>query len=249
MQCQFIYINPRPTEQSLVELYSDHAVNPYFEDDYEPFEYERAVLFKIMREIQRYIPTGEFLEVGCGRGDFLRIAHMHGFSVTGCDISASKENIAPGVAFYQGTLKEAALPKASFDIVVIRNILEHLFDPNQEIREIWRVLKPGGYVYVKLPNGAFEHGLRCRLFFGQKQRFHPPYHLNHFDATSLRRLLANAHFEFVSWYLEQPTWRANWKVNVKKQLGYRAIQIPYLLSGRKLFPKPLLTCIAKKKAS
>lgn len=48
----------------------------------------------------------------------------------------------------------------SFDVVIAMMILEHLFDPFHSFKEIARICKPGGYIFVNLPNIA---SLRCRL--------------------------------------------------------------------------------------
>jgi SAM-dependent methyltransferase len=243
--CNFIFVNPRPTEEGLLRLYSDQQTNPFLEEQFEAFEYEMPVLVRIIRKIQQYVPAGELLEVGCGRGDFLRVARMREFSVTGCDIFGGRKPVADGVTFYDGSLKDAKLQDSFFDVVVVRNILEHLFDPNIEIREIKRVLKPNGYLYIKVPNVEFEHGLRCRLMYHRKYHFDPPYHLNYFSPASLHRFLAQAQFDFLTWCIEKPTHHSKWTKHLVRQAGHRFIQLSYSLSGKKIFPKPLLACLSR----
>ena len=245
--CNFIFVNPRPTEDCLLKFYSNRTINPSFKSHYEPLEYELPILSKLVRTIQDYTLTGELLEVGCGRGDFLRVAQANGFSATGVDIFGEQKPAVDGVAFYDGPLKKASLPDNFFDVVVTRNLFEHLFDPNAEIKEVGRILKPNGYLFLKVPNVAFEHGLQCRLVFGRAHNLDPPHHLNYFSPTSLQAFLKTAKFEFVSWYLEQPTLYSNRSLNLKRQIGYRLIQTLFVLSGGRIFPKLVLSCIAKKK--
>jgi SAM-dependent methyltransferase len=244
--CSFIFVNPRPTEEALLRLYSNQETNPFLEEHFEAFDYELPVLVKLLQKIQKYLPAGELLEVGCGRGDFLRLAQTHGFSVTGCDIFGGRKPVIDGASFYDGTLKDAKFYDHSFDIVVVRNILEHLFNPNVELREIMRVLKPGGYLYIKVPNVEFEHGFRCRLLYRRKHHFEPPYHLNYFSPMSLYRFLTNAQFDFLTWILEEPTRHPKWTKNLLRKTGYRLIQASYLLSSGKIFPKPVLACLSTK---
>jgi SAM-dependent methyltransferase len=243
--CDFIFVNPRPTEEGLLQLYANQQTNPFLKEDFEPFESELPVLTKVIRQIQRYLPTGALLEVGCGRGDFLRVARMNGFSVTGCDIFGGRKPVVDDITFYDGTLRDAKFHDHSFDIVVVRNILEHLFDPNSEIKEIKRILKPNGYLYIKVPNVEFEHGFRCRLMYRRKYHFDPPYHLNYFSPTSLPRFLTNARFDFLTWCLEEPTRHRKWTKNLLRKTGHRFIQASYLLSGGQMFPKPLLACLTR----
>jgi SAM-dependent methyltransferase len=243
--CGFLFVNPRPTEEGLLRLYSNQKTNPFLKGHFEAFEYELPVLVKIIRKIQKYIPAGELLEVGCGRGDFLRVARARGFSVTGCDIFGGRKPVADGITFHDGALKDAKFRDDFFDVVVVRNILEHLFDPNIEINEIKRVLKPQGYLYIKVPNVEFEHGLRCRLMYHREYHFDPPYHLNYFSPTSLCRFLTKARFDFFTWCIEEPTVHPKWFKHLLRQTGHRLIQISHFLSGGKIFPKPVLACLSK----
>jgi SAM-dependent methyltransferase len=244
--CGFVFVNPRPTEESLAGLYSSLEQNPYASDAYEPLEYERPVLLKILQEIQKYVSSGRLLEVGCARGDFLRIAKALGFSVAGCDIFGGSKPVLDGAVFYDGPLKVAKLPANTYDLVVIRNTLEHLFDPRSELEEIRRILKPSGYIYWKVPNIHFERGLPCRLVFGKANAFEAPYHLNHFSPRTLKLLLKRTGLEFVSWYVEQPTLRPERKANLLRQTGYRITQTMRLLTAGLLFPKILLSGVAQK---
>jgi len=244
--CGFVFVNPRPPEQILASLYSSPEQNPYASDDYEPFELERPVLIKILKELQKYVRSGRMLEVGCGRGDFLRVAKTTGFAVAGCDIFQGSPPDVSGAVLYNGPLKTAALLENSYDLVVIRNTLEHLFDPRSELEEIRKILKPGGYLYLKVPNVRFEHGLLCRLVFGKPDTFEAPYHLNHFSPRTLKRLLNSTGLQWVSWYLEQPTLRPEWNKNLFRQAGYKASQAMQNLTAGLVFPKILLSVIAQK---
>jgi SAM-dependent methyltransferase len=244
--CHFIFVNPRPTEECLLKLYSNKEINRAFKAHHEPVEYELPVLSKLIWNIQNVVPGGELLEVGCGRGDFLRVAQAHGFSVTGCDMFGEQQPVFEGISFREGPLTSAKFPDNAFDVVVMRNLLEHLFDPNVEINEIRRILKPNGYVFLKVPNVMFEHGFRCRLTFGREHNLDPPHHLNYFSPSSLKAFLRKSHLKFVSWYLEQPTFYSRRTLNLKRQVGYRIIQTLFFLSGGRMFPKIVLSCIAKK---
>jgi SAM-dependent methyltransferase len=246
LACGFVFVNPRPIEASLLRLYTDPGENPFFAETYEQLEFESAVLLKVVRTIQTRVRRGDLLEVGCGRGDFLRVAQARGFSVTGCDFFGGKAPELAGAWFHEGTLTQARFREHAFDVVVVRNMLEHVFDPNREIAEIRRVLQPYGYLYLKVPNVRFEYGPGCRLVFGKRHAFEAPYHLNHFAPKTLTRFLHKAGFEVVAWSLEQPTPSPRWGVNVARQAGYRAIRCISQLTGGRMFPKILLCCLAQK---
>lgn len=247
--CGFVFVNPRPTPQSVARLYSEPGQNPYAREGHEPLEYESPTLFRIIREIQRYARGGKLLEVGCGRGDLLRLAQGRGFSVTGCDFFGGQKPQLTGAVFCDGALSEVDLPDDTFDVAVSRNTLEHVFDPRRELEEIRRVLKPGGYLYLKVPNVQFEYGPGCRLLFQREHVLEPPFHLSHFSPRSLRHVLGETGFDFIGWRVEQPTLRPQWKANLKRQAGYHVIRTMRFLSGGTLFPKVVLACFARKSGS
>jgi SAM-dependent methyltransferase len=245
--CGFVFVNPRPSKQCLAGLYASLEQNKYAGESYEPFEYEFPVLDKILRYVQRYVSSGQLVEVGCGRGDFLKLAVERGFTAQGCDLFGDPEPSIGGITFYNGSLEAAKVSSNSVDLVVIRNTLEHLFDPKRELEEIHRILRPGAYMYVKVPNFHFEQGIGCKLVFGKENAFEAPYHLNHFTPASLKSLIDKTGFKFIEWYVEQPSLRPQWKTNLLRQSGYRIAQgLNYLTAGR-LFPKILLSCLAQKK--
>jgi SAM-dependent methyltransferase len=243
--CRFVFVNPRPALDNLVALYAGAKTNPFFSEAFENTASELPALKTVLRKIRRYVPTGRLLEVGCGRGDFLMLARTAGFSVTGCDFFGA-HNRPDGIASFDGTLSQAQLTNNSFDIVVIRNVLEHVFDPNVELNEIRRILKSGAYLYVKVPNVAFEHGLGCRLVFGREHDFDPPFHLNHFSSASLIALLQKAGFQFVSWSLERPTLYPLGLRHLVRQSGYKLIEAAFFLTHGRAFPRIVLSCVARK---
>ncbi|MGH7793418.1 MAG: hypothetical protein ACREQ2_00730 [Candidatus Binatia bacterium] len=115
-----------------------------------------------------------------------------------------------------------------------------------DLSEIRRILNPRGYLYVKVPNIVFEHGLGCRLVFGREHDFDPPFHLNHFSQASLIAVLEKAGFQFISWCLERPTLYPRGVKNFIRQSGYRLTQIASFVTGARAFPKIVLSCVARK---
>jgi SAM-dependent methyltransferase len=243
--CGFLFVNPRPTPEGLSELYRDRETNKFFSEGYEPPELEAPVLAKVFDTIQRYVRSGAMLEIGCGRGDLLALAGSRGFQPTGVDFFDGKPPATPGVRFFDGPLAAAKFPNASFDVVVIRNVLEHLFDPRQEVAEAFRLLKPGGALYAKVPNAMAGEGPFYRRFVAPRYPFAPPYHLSHFSPESMRRLLTNAGFQFVRWSVEQPTIVRSARKNLVRQAAYRVLNLLNTLSGGR-FPQITIACIVKK---
>ena len=90
---------------------------------------------------------GRILEVGCGRGRFLRAlqARFPEADLTGCDFAPELlADLPPGISSLRAGMLALPLPDASFDGVYMVEALEHALVPETAIRELCRVIRPGG---------------------------------------------------------------------------------------------------------
>jgi len=99
------------------------------------------------------------LDLGCGNGEVsVALAELLGATVVCSDISsvAVEQCVARGLEAHQVELGAAPLPfdDASFDLVFMTEVLEHLVYPDRALAEINRILRPGGYLLVSTPNLA-----------------------------------------------------------------------------------------------
>jgi SAM-dependent methyltransferase len=135
--------------------------------------------------------AGRALDVGCGNGNHLRRLAALGFRARGLDVSPRAVALcrAAGLDVDEGTLEDARLPAASFDLVVASHVLEHLRDPRAFLAEAARVLAPGGVLVVKTPNAD---ALARRRFGACWYANDPPRHLFVFSGGMLDRLAADA---------------------------------------------------------
>lgn len=149
---------------------------------------------RVLDELAAVTGPGRMLDVGCGTGDFLLAARARGWHVAGVEVSPDAAEVARrrDLAVSVGTLGEAALPEASFDCVVLLDVIEHLPGPVAELREIRRILRPGGVVVVETPNWR---SLYRRILRHRWAALQPRIHLLYFDETALRRALVEAGFE------------------------------------------------------
>ena len=133
--------------------------------------------------IERYVPlTGKrVLDLGCGVGEYVRAFARRGARPLGSDVAtarlveASKRVASTGTEGVQGFLAAAgeALPfrDASMDVIVLNEVIEHVADDRATLREIARVLTPGGTCVLYAPNRLYPfetHGIywRGRYIFG-----------------------------------------------------------------------------------
>jgi SAM-dependent methyltransferase len=95
----------------------------------------------------------QLLDVGAGGGEFLYLADRVGFNVLGIEPNEGYSEFAResyGVRVETSMLDY--VDEASTDLVTLFHVLEHMSDPTAAIQRIWRVLRPGGSLFVEVPN-------------------------------------------------------------------------------------------------
>jgi len=132
---------------------------------------------------------GRVLDVGCGRGLLLAQLQKLGWDVVGTELSegsASYPREVLGLPVQVGDLADQHFPSGHFDAVVMWHVLEHVIDPAATMREVNRLLRPGGIFLIGVPNFA---SLEARVSGDKWFHLDVPRHLNHFTPHSLRRAL------------------------------------------------------------
>lgn len=141
------------------------------------------------------IPGGRLLEIGSGSGQQLKIMCELGWGAEGVDRDpdAKKNAESKGMKVNLGELGEQHFPDNYFDAVISNHVIEHVYEPENLMREVHRILKPGGRMVFITPNiGSFGH----RVFKNADLMFmDSPRHLYVFTAPSLKRLAVQAGFD------------------------------------------------------
>jgi SAM-dependent methyltransferase len=89
---------------------------------------------------------------------------------------------------------DAPFPASSFNVITGFHVLEHVHQPKEVIGKLWEWLKPGGVLYLQVPN---IESLDARIFQSYWYGLELPRHLFHFSPVSLRRLIASFGFDEV----------------------------------------------------
>lgn len=93
------------------------------------------------------------LDVSCKRGEILKALKERGFAVQGTQFAPDAPNV-DGIPIDRGVdvMKGLPYPDASFDVVTLVEVIEHLENHRAALTEVARVLKPGGILVLTTPN-------------------------------------------------------------------------------------------------
>lgn len=147
---------------------------------------------RVRRINKRTARKDRMLDIGSALGDSLVEAKKLGWKdVYGVELSeyAAKESQKRGLNIKIGTLYSAKFPSNFFDAVTLQDVIEHVKDPFKEMKEIYRILKPGGIVFVVTPD---VDGIWSKLLGPFWYHYKPGEHIMYFSQKTLGRLLLDA---------------------------------------------------------
>jgi len=192
--CGLVYVNPRAFRVEEDDYFKGVYLSTIERDG--QIETCIASLYSdILYNLSNRVPMGKLLDVGCAMGHFMGFAKRYGWEVEGVEASPYAAQYATehfgAKAHAVSVLKDANLPKDFYNACVLVEVVEHLPDPRATIDEVWRVLEPGGVVYLTTPNFSCY---RSMLLREEWDPIIPVGHLYYFDSDSLGNLLTAAGF-------------------------------------------------------
>jgi len=145
----------------------------------------------------------QYLDVGAGEGKGLIEALNRGWEATGLDIVDNRMDDAklPKVKFIKSTLLESNLEKNYYDFIYVDSVIEHVLNPLEYLSRIKDILKPGGVLYIGVPNeDCLFNSIRKLVFSLTGKRlesekikpFDVPYHVIGFNKKSLTYIFNKA---------------------------------------------------------
>ena len=186
--CTHGFMNPQPSWEELA---------PYYASSYDAYDpghgsladdettVERARAEGKLRHIP--LPTHKrLLDVGCGAGFFLRVAGKLGALGEGVEPSVYGAERArqSGLKVFRGTLEEYAARghTGSFDVITANHVIEHVPRPVETLSIMKKLLAPGGYIWIAVPNAACLISRKLRGYWHSADL---PYHLMQFSPSSI----------------------------------------------------------------
>lgn len=196
--CGLVYVTPRPTEQSLAMLYSkDYFAYKKLDTNIE--QTLDALIEKAAKSIiWSFISSNHkrFLEIGCAEGSYVKVAQSRGMEAKGIEVSDWAAAIARDmlhVTVYTGTL-EMNLEKlsiGSFDVIYMGDVIEHVHNPFELLKQVNSLLSSNGILIMNTPN---INSLSLKLLRENWRVISPERHLYYFSLRTMKNLLASAGF-------------------------------------------------------
>jgi 2-polyprenyl-3-methyl-5-hydroxy-6-metoxy-1,4-benzoquinol methylase len=190
--CRLVFHCQFTDEAELREYYDD-----YYDGENLAFSPITDTRFgELLRSFESYRQGNHILDVGCGSGHFLKVAIEVGWKAYGTEIASSAfEQLSRlGINSFCGKLESASYASGFFDVVYCSEVIEHLVDPVTLLREIGRIVRRGGMLYLTTPN--FDS--LSRRLLGSKWRVIGKEHICYFTPGSLSRSIREAGFHQVA---------------------------------------------------
>ena len=148
--------------------------------------------------LARHTNPGRLLSIGCYDGVELLLAERNGWNPEGYDVDRATMNLLReqvDFPIYSGDFFELGIPSDTYDCVFMDQVLEHPKNPQDYLNEVWRILRPGGVLYIGCPNikslsNRFKTVLgKWHLKKKRGKHYDMFHHLFFYDPRTLTRIL------------------------------------------------------------
>lgn len=200
LDCDHLFTDFKPTPEMVDQIYSDDY---FFKGGagYDDYTLEKDMLIKrgeyYAGKINKFMSAGEVLDVGAAAGFLLKGFENKGWKGTGIEpnnyMVEYGKNIV-GVNIRKGTIETIEL-EYKFDLVILVQVVAHIYDLQNSIDKIYNLLKPDGKVLIE----TWDKGsITARIFGKNWHEYSPPSTLNYFSKKTLTQLMSQHNFSEVA---------------------------------------------------
>lgn len=199
--CGLIYLNPRPAISEFDRIYPSnyHAFN-FSKKRYGLVYKIRSWLEakRVLNFCKELAGDARIVDVGCGDGFHLNLIREYGhksWAVEGIDLDQQAIKMArkSGLVVYYGSVESIDLQSEIYDLAFMIQTIEHVEKPNEVLKGIYRILKPGGKLVIVTDNtDSLDFKFSQKRYWGG---YHFPRHWNLFNKYSLGKLAQESGFQ------------------------------------------------------
>jgi 2-polyprenyl-3-methyl-5-hydroxy-6-metoxy-1,4-benzoquinol methylase len=199
--CGFRFTNPRPSSEELSSFYESKEYISHSNE-------KRGILNKVYQSVRKYTIAGKFkiinqhkkpgniLDIGCGTGEFLHYMQSKSWNVTGIEPGENARRYA--IRNYKLNVQPesylSSLPPASFDVITLWHVLEHVPLLRERMKDVHSLLKNDGLLIVAVPDcSSWDAG-----YYGEFwAAWDLPRHLYHFTKSTMLKLAEVSSFNLI----------------------------------------------------
>lgn len=211
--CDVNFANPQPKPEDIQDHYGV-APDQYWKPEY--FKIPENYMKDIISWINNNKPLNSnsvILDIGAGIGKRTKTLQNMGYKVYGIEPSKTFHKMAidkmgiEASSYICSTIENSNFQENMFDVVIFAAVLEHLYEPKAVIGKIMKWIKPGGILFIEVPNSKWliskivnlTYKLRGRDYVTNLSPMHSPYHLFEFSHRSFESLSREGDFKIADY--------------------------------------------------
>lgn len=215
-KCSVVHQVVKMSEQQYFDFYKNEYHGDFqtkigLKEYKERYDHDKHIAQMRFEKYDFHIPArGKLLDIGASNGAFVDYARndLH-YDAYGVDFTEHEW-------IYQGPLDTVNFPTEYFDVITMHDVLEHLIDPVATLKEVKRILKPGGKLIVDFPDYHKPEG---------RHHWRPIQHLWYFDKDQLVNLLWESGFNTTDIEYPIPSKFVTYSYNVETAASEKKILV------------------------
>ena len=227
LNCGLLYTMPRPSKDKIGEYYKSEEYYSHQENKkgFIPKVYEAVKNVNLKHKYRLAtdgIKEGKLLDIGCGVGDFLHTAEEHGWECNGVEPSDEAKAIArrriKAEIIASADLEQ--IPDATFDVITMWHVLEHVDDLKWQMEQLQRLIKNNGRIVIAVPNYKSYDGQYYKELWAA---YDVPRHLNHFSKQTITKIFASVGLKLTR--TEKLVWDAYYISYMSEQYKHHSLPL------------------------
>jgi len=185
-QCSLTMINPRPRYANILKGYTEGYSQSYINKKAKKIRRAK----RRIRKMKKIKPEGRWLDIGCSAGFILSVANSANYETYGIEIDPLGVKHAREVFeldnIFQGTFEDHHFDDGFFDIITLYDVIEHVQDLNEIVKELKRILGKKGVIEIWTPDIGHWRVPKTLI---EWEAIKPSEHLYYFNKKTLSMIL------------------------------------------------------------